>query len=160
MRPTIAMLNGPNLGRLGHREPERYGTVTLEEVEERCRQVADRHGVDLFAFHSNHEGVLIDTIEAWAQAGVAGVVVNAGALTHTSIALRDALAASQIPFIEVHITNVYAREDFRHISYVSDIAAGIIVGCGVLGYELAVQALVDRLGPFEGDDMREAPERS
>lgn len=144
MSRVIAVLNGPNLGRLGCREPDRYGTVTLADVVERCRAVAADSGVDLVSFQSNHEGALIDRLEAWADEGVWGMVVNAGALTHTSVGLRDALAAASIPFIEVHITNVHAREEFRQHSFLSDIAAGVIVGCGTLGYELGVRALLAR----------------
>ncbi|WP_116114517.1 type II 3-dehydroquinate dehydratase [Austwickia chelonae] len=149
MSRTIAVLNGPNLGRLGTREPEKYGTDTLEDVVVRCRALAAHHGVTLVDFQSNHEGALIDRIETWTDEGVVGVVVNAGAFTHTSVALRDALVSSALPFIEVHITNVHAREDFRAHSYLSDVAMGVVVGCGTLGYELALSALIRQVGDFD-----------
>ncbi|GAB78076.1 3-dehydroquinate dehydratase [Austwickia chelonae] len=145
MTGKIAVLNGPNLGRLGVREPERYGTDTLPEVITRCRALAADRGVELVDFQSNHEGALVDRIEAWTDEGVVGVVVNAGAFTHTSVALRDALVGSGLPFMEVHITNVHAREGFRSRSYLSDVAVGLVVGCGTLGYELALSALLRHL---------------
>jgi len=140
----LLLLNGPNLNLLGTREPAKYGSTTLAEVEAMCTREAQRMGAQLAAFQSNHEGALIDRIHAARGEGVSGIVINAGALTHTSIGLRDALAGVALPFIEVHVTNVHAREAFRHHSYLSDIAAGIIVGLGVAGYRLAVQALVER----------------
>jgi len=141
----ILLLNGPNLNLLGTREPAVYGSTTLAEVEALCTQEANRLGAQLSAFQSNHEGALVDRIHAARSEGVDYIVINAGALTHTSVALRDALAGVAIPFIEVHITNVHAREAFRHHSYLSDIAAGSIVGLGVAGYRLALQAVVERL---------------
>ena len=141
----ILLLNGPNLNLLGTREPAQYGSTTLAEVEALCTQEANRLGAQLSAFQSNHEGALVDRIHAARSEGVDYIVINAGALTHTSVALRDALAGVAIPFIEVHITNVHAREAFRHHSYLSDIAAGSIVGLGVAGYRLALQAVVERL---------------
>lgn len=144
MSRTIAVLNGPNLGRLGRREPVTYGSRTLAEVEARCSALAAELGFQLVSVQSNHEGDLIDAVERWTDEGIAGLVVNAGALTHTSVALRDALSASGLPFVEVHISNVHAREGFRQHSFLSDIAAGVIVGCGVLGYELAVRVLAAR----------------
>ena len=141
----ILLLNGPNLNLLGTREPAVYGSTTLAEVEALCTQEANRLGAQLSAFQSNHEGALVDRIHAARTEGVDYIIINAGALTHTSIALRDALAGVAIPFIEVHITNVHAREAFRHHSYLSDIAAGSIVGLGVAGYRLALQAVVERL---------------
>lgn len=146
MTRTLGLLNGPNLGRLGRRQPEIYGAATLGDIEQACRALAGRHGAELVVAQSNHEGTLIDTVEEWADAGVAGLVVNAGALTHTSVGLRDALAASGLPFIEVHLSNVYAREEFRRRSLLADLAAGVIVGCGALGYELGVRALLARPG--------------
>lgn len=144
MSRTIALLNGPNLGRLGRREPATYGSRTLAEVESQCSALAAELGFKLVAVHSNHEGDLIDAVERWADEGIAGLVVNAGALTHTSVALRDALSASGLAFVEVHISNVHAREGFRQHSFLSDIATGVIVGCGALGYELAVRVLAAR----------------
>ena len=135
---TVLVLNGPNLNLLGVREPETYGTATLAEVEKLCRQVTDELGWDLDFRQTNHEGELVEAIQ---QAGVdqrdgdlAGVVLNAGAYTHTSIALADAIAGSGVRVIEVHISNVHRRESFRHHSYISAHAAGIIVGLGVGGY--------------------------
>jgi 3-dehydroquinate dehydratase II len=144
---AVLVLNGPNLNLLGVREPETYGTATLAEVEKLCRQVTDELGWDLDFRQTNHEGELLEAIQ---QAGVnqreanlAGVVLNAGAYTHTSIALADAIAGSGVRVIEVHISNVYAREAFRQHSYVSPRAAGIIVGLGVSGYPLAIRALAE-----------------
>ncbi len=142
---NILLLNGPNLNLLGTREPAKYGATTLAEVEAMCSREAHRLGAQLSSFQSNHEGELVDRVHAARTEGVDFIVVNAGAFTHTSIALRDALAGVAIPFIEVHITNVHAREAFRHHSYLSEIAAGVIVGLGVAGYRLAVQAAVERL---------------
>jgi 3-dehydroquinate dehydratase, type II len=139
-RPTIAVLNGPNLNLLGTREPELYGAATLSDIQARCEQVATGLDVQVEFFQSNHEGALVDEIQR--RGGDAGIVLNAGAYTHTSVAIRDALAAVQVPFVEVHVSNVFAREDFRHHSYLSDLAAGVIVGCGVDGYEFALRRLV------------------
>jgi 3-dehydroquinate dehydratase II len=141
----ILLINGPNLNLLGTREPAKYGSTTLAEVEALCAAEAQRLGATLSSFQSNHEGALLDRIHAARGEGVGCIVINAGAFTHTSVALRDALAGVAIPFIEVHVTNVHAREAFRHHSYLSEIAAGIIVGLGVAGYRLAVQAAVERL---------------
>ena len=141
----ILLLNGPNLNLLGTREPAKYGSTTLAEVETMCASEAHKLGAQLSSFQSNHEGALLDRIHAARAEGVGCIIINAGALTHTSIALRDALAGVAIPFIEVHITNVHAREAFRHHSYLSEIAAGIIVGLGVAGYRFAVQVAVERL---------------
>lgn len=146
MAGVIGILNGPNLNLLGLREPEVYGRDTLEDVERACARAAGEFGLEVEARQSNHEGDLVDAVQAWARPGVLGVVVNAGALTHTSVALRDAFAGVDLPFVEVHISNVYAREDFRHHSYLSPLAAGIVVGCGTYGYELAVRALAHHLG--------------
>jgi 3-dehydroquinate dehydratase II len=140
----ILLLNGPNLNLLGTREPAKYGSTTLAQVEAMCAAEAQRLGASLAAFQSNHEGALIDRIHAVKGEGVDFIVINAGALTHTSVALRDALAGVDIPFIEVHITNVHAREEFRHHSYLSDVAAGVIVGFGIAGYRMAVQGAVER----------------
>lgn len=141
---TIAVLNGPNLNLLGVREPQIYGAETLADVEARCRQAAGAAGFDIDFRQSNHEGDLIDVIHQLRES--AGFVVNLGAYTHTSIALRDALATVTGPIVEVHISNVHAREDFRHLSYVAPIAAGVIAGCGTLGYEFAIAVIADRLG--------------
>jgi 3-dehydroquinate dehydratase-2 len=139
------LINGPNLNLLGTREPAKYGRTTLAEVEAMLGEEATRLGVELATFQSNHEGAIVDRIHAARAEGVAGIVLNAGAYTHTSIAIRDALAGTAIPFAEIHISNVHAREPFRHASQLSDIAAGIVVGFGVEGYRLALQGLVAKL---------------
>lgn len=138
----VLALNGPNLNLLGAREPDRYGTETLQTVLQRLKAQANAAGIELEAFQSNAEHELIERIHRAAQQGIAYIIINPGALTHTSIALRDALLGVGIPFIEVHITNVYAREPFRRHSYLSDIAAGVISGLGPLGYELALCAVL------------------
>lgn len=144
MSVDVLVLNGPNLNLLGGREPGIYGSLTLAAIERDTQQVAEEIGFTTTWRQSNHEGELVDLIQA-ARGKYAGIVINAGAYTHTSIAIRDALAAVAIPFIEVHLSNVHAREEFRHYSYLSDIAAGVIVGCGPVGYELALRALAPRL---------------
>jgi 3-dehydroquinate dehydratase-2 len=141
----LLLINGPNLNLLGTREPAKYGHTTLAEVEAMARDEAARLGAELTAFQSNHEGAIVERIHAARAEGVAGIVINAGAYTHTSIAIRDALAGTAIPFAEIHISNVHAREPFRHHSYLSEIAAGIVVGFGVEGYRLALQGLVKKL---------------
>ena len=143
-QPTFTVLNGPNLNLLGTREPAKYGSDSLAQVERRCAALAAELGVGVEFFQSNHEGALVDEIQRLATSP--GLVLNAGAYTHTSVAIRDALAATGVPFVEVHISNVFAREEFRHASYLSDIAAGVIVGCGVQGYELALRRLVALAG--------------
>ena len=135
----VLLLNGPNLNLLGTREPAVYGATTLQEIEMKLQAQATQAGAVLLYFQSNHEGDLIDQIHAARQEGVSHIIINPGGLTHTSVSLRDALAAVAIPFIEVHISNVHRREAFRHHSYLSDIAQGCIVGLGVKGYELALQ---------------------
>lgn len=149
MSRTIAVLNGPNLNLLGVREPHIYGAESLADVEVRCRRAAEAAGYDIDFRQSNHEGILIDAVHELRQS--AGFVVNLGAFTHSSIALRDALAAATGPIVEVHISNVHAREDFRHHSYVAPIAAGVIVGCGTLGYEFAVRLIAERLSVPPGE---------
>jgi len=139
------LINGPNLNLLGTREPAKYGRTTLAEVEAMLQADAARLGVELDVFQSNHEGAIVDRIHAARTEGVAGIVLNAGAYTHTSVAIRDALAGTAIPFAEIHVSNVHAREPFRHHSHLSDIAAGIVVGFGVEGYRLALQGLVAKL---------------
>ncbi|MEO6895030.1 MAG: type II 3-dehydroquinate dehydratase, partial [Caldimonas sp.] len=129
----ILLVNGPNLNLLGTREPATYGSTTLADVEATCRNEAASLGHELVAFQSNHEGALIDRIHAARSEGVAFAVVNPGGLTHTSVALRDALAGVAIPFIEIHLSNIHRREPFRHHSYLSDIADGVIVGLGAQG---------------------------
>jgi 3-dehydroquinate dehydratase-2 len=141
----ILVLNGPNLNLLGAREPGIYGTRTLAEIERELTEVAARHRAEVVFFQSNHEGALIDRLHAARSDQTDFMVVNAGAFTHTSIALRDALKAVAIPFVEVHLSNVHARETFRHHSYLADIAVGSIVGLGWAGYRFALEfALTDR----------------
>ena len=142
----ILLLNGPNLNLLGSREPQVYGSDTLADVERTLTALADARGATLTCLQSNHEGVLIDRIHAARLDGTACIVINPGGLTHTSVALRDALAGVAIAFIEVHVSNVHRREAFRHHSYLSEIAAGVIVGFGVAGYAMALNAALDRLG--------------
>ena len=145
MAARILVLNGPNLNLLGAREPGIYGTRTLAEIERDLSDVAQRHRAEVAFFQSNHEGALIDRVHAARTEGVDFIVINAGAFTHTSIALRDALAAVAIPFIEVHLSNVHAREAFRHRSYLADLAVGSVVGLGWAGYRFALEfALTDR----------------
>ena len=136
----VLLLNGPNLNLLGTREPAIYGTDTLQSIEQRAASVARESGHDLIAFQSNAEHELIERIQRAPSEGVALVIFNPGAFTHTSIALRDALLAAHLPFIELHLSNTQAREPFRRHSYFSDIAVGVIAGFGAFGYELAVRA--------------------
>jgi 3-dehydroquinate dehydratase II len=141
----ILLLNGPNLNLLGEREPGIYGTDTLQSIETRLAKLAHIKGHELIAAQSNAEHELIAKIQAAKRDGVAFVIVNPGAYTHTSIALRDAFLGVAVPFIEVHLSNVFAREAFRHNSYLSDIAVGCIFGLGPIGYELALEAACVRL---------------
>ena len=141
----ILVLHGPNLNLLGSREPEVYGTDTLADINTRLAQVAEAAGLGLDTFQSNSEGALIDRIHAAKADGTRFFVVNPGALTHTSIALRDALLAVEIPFIEVHLSNVHAREEFRRHSYLSDKAVGVICGLGAKGYEYAVLSAISKI---------------
>ena len=141
----ILLLNGPNLNLLGTREPQTYGHTTLSDVESAATAQVNARGGVLECFQSNHEGVLIDRIHVARLDGTGHIVINPGGLTHTSVALRDALAGVAIPFFEVHVSNVHQREPFRHHSFLSDIAAGVIVGFGVAGYTMALAAALDRL---------------
>jgi len=138
----LLLVNGPNLNLLGTRQPEIYGSDTLADVERVTTEAAAAHGFEVRALQSNHEGVLIDTIHA-ARLDCTGIVINAGGLTHTSVALRDALASVALPVAEVHISNIKARESFRHFSYIEDVAAVHVIGEGVPGYARAVDLLVD-----------------
>ncbi|CAN5419174.1 type II 3-dehydroquinate dehydratase [soil metagenome] len=145
MAKNILLLNGPNLNLLGTREPDIYGAQTLADIEQSVMAQAHAAGVRMACFQSNHEGALIDRIHAAKSEGIDAIVINPGALTHTSIALRDALAAVAIPFVEVHISNVHRREAFRHHSFLSDLAVGVICGLGVDGYGAAVEFSIKRL---------------
>jgi 3-dehydroquinate dehydratase II len=148
----ILVLHGPNLNLLGEREPEVYGRDTLDDINQRLRQAAVDSGHDLDCFQSNAEHELVEHIQAAKREGVNFILFNPGALTHTSIALRDALLAVDVPFIEVHLSNVFARESFRRQSYLSDIAVGVVSGLGALGYELALQAATRRLEQAQNQD--------
>jgi 3-dehydroquinate dehydratase-2 len=141
----ILLLNGPNLNLLGTREPAVYGTATLQDIETKLKGQAQALGHELIAGQSNAEHELIGRIQTAKRDGVGFIIINPGAFTHTSIALRDAFLAVAVPFIEIHLSNVFAREAFRHHSYLSDIAAGCIYGLGPIGYELALQAAAARL---------------
>jgi len=141
----VLLLNGPNLNLLGTREPEIYGTETLESIEKRAAALTREAGHELVSFQSNAEHELIARIQRAPSEGVAFVIFNPGAFTHTSIALRDALLGTHLPFIELHLSNTQAREPFRRHSYFSDIAVGLIAGFGAFGYELAVRAAAQRL---------------
>ena len=140
----VLVLNGPNLNMLGKRQPQIYGRETLADVETACRKEAERLGINIEFAQSNYEGELVGLIQA-AREKNSAIVINAGAYTHTSIALLDALNAAELPAVEVHISNIYKRESFRHHSYISPAAVGVIAGLGVQGYLLALQALALRL---------------
>jgi 3-dehydroquinate dehydratase-2 len=140
----ILVLHGPNLNLLGTREPEVYGAVTLDQINAELAKIAAEAGATLATFQSNHEGALIDRVQAARQDGTAFIVINPAAYTHTSIGLRDALAGVAIPFIEVHLSNVHRREPFRQHSYFSDLAEGVIVGLGADGYRLALSHALTR----------------
>jgi 3-dehydroquinate dehydratase II len=139
---AIWVLNGPNLDRLGTREPETYGRETLADLEARCRGVAEELGATLRFEQSNHEGALIDWLHEASDTGAVGVVLNPAGFSHTSVALRDAVAAIAVPVVEVHISNIHAREPFRHVSLVSGAARGTIAGLGTAGYVLAMRYLL------------------
>ncbi len=142
----ILLINGPNLNLLGHREPHHYGTATLPDLVDRLGRLATELGQELRHVQSNAEHELIEQVQRARDQGVDFILINPAAFTHTSVALRDALAASAIPFIEVHVSNIHAREGFRQHSYFSDLAIGVISGLGVIGYELALRAAAKHLG--------------
>ncbi len=144
---SVLVLHGPNLNLLGTREPEVYGRTTLAEIDEQLKAQAAAAGVALSSFQSNHEGALVDRIHAARTDGTRFILINPAAYTHTSVALRDALAAVAIPFVEVHLSNVHRREAFRHHSYLSDLAVGVVCGLGPQGYGLALQHALSRLDP-------------
>ena len=137
----IGLLNGPNLDRLGKREPEVYGSVTLEEIVKKVESKAETCNCEVEAFQSNHEGALIDKIHEWADSGFSGLILNPGGLTHTSVALRDAVVASGLKTVEVHLSNIHAREDFRHKSLISAIAFAVVAGMSHHGYISALRFL-------------------
>jgi 3-dehydroquinate dehydratase-2 len=141
----MLVLHGPNLNMLGQREPEHYGSSGLDAIDGRLAEMASAHGHRLESFQSNAEHLLVERVQAASGEGVDFIIANPAAFTHTSIALRDAFLASGIPFIEVHLSNIHRREAFRHHSYFSDIAVGVIAGLGPKGYELAFQAAVEQL---------------
>lgn len=145
MAKKLLLINGPNLNLLGSREPGVYGSTTLDQVVEQATKQAEASGASLAGFQSNHEGALIDRIHSARSEGIDAIVINPGGLTHTSVALRDALAGVAIPFVEVHISNIYKRESFRHHSYLSELATGVICGCGVQGYRLAVDFAIHHM---------------
>ena len=144
-KASILVIQGPNLNLLGTREPEVYGKTTLEDIHQRLGEIAKAQSIELNTYQSNHEGELIDRIQKAKQDGVDFIIINPGAFTHTSVALRDVLAGVAIPFTEVHLSNIHQREEFRKHSYLSDIATGVICGLGAIGYELALQAAITRL---------------
>ena len=142
---TVYILNGPNLNLLGQREPEIYGKTTLSEIEQACRDFGAKNALQIEFLQTNHEGQLIDWIQRAAAQGQ-GILINPGAYTHTSIAIRDALSACRAPVIEIHLSNIHRREPFRHLSYVSQVATGVICGFGAHGYILGLQAFVGLSG--------------
>lgn len=142
--PSLLVLNGPNLNLLGTREPEVYGSDTLQDIETLCAARAKTHSINVECLQSNSEGALLDAIHD-AKSKYYGIILNAGAYTHTSIALRDAIASVEMPVIELHVSNVFAREAFRHHSYISEVCIGVICGFGINGYALAIDALASRM---------------
>jgi 3-dehydroquinate dehydratase-2 len=150
MAKTIYVLNGPNLNLLGTREPEKYGSATLAQVETLCRNTAKGLGLAIVFRQSNHEGEIIDWIQEARAKKAAGIVINPAGLTTTSIAILDALLAVGLPTIEVHITNIHARESFRHDSYISKVAKAVVCGFGVQGYALAITGLAAMVGARKG----------
>ena len=142
---SVLVLNGPNLNLLGTRQPEIYGSTTLADVEAMCAAHGEARGVHVTCRQSNHEGALVDAIHA-SKGTFDGIVLNAGAYTHSSIALHDAIAGTQMPVIELHLSNIHARESFRHVSYIAPVAVGMICGFGASGYTLALDAMIGHLG--------------
>jgi len=147
---SLLLLNGPNLNLLGTREPDHYGRTTLADIERDLGERAERHGIVLACLQSNAEHVLVDRVQAAGVQKVDFIIINPAAFTHTSVALRDALVATAIPFIEVHLSNIHAREPFRRHSYFSDVAVGVICGLGAVGYRLAYEAARARIGTAAG----------
>ena len=142
---NIGLLNGPNLDRLGKREPEIYGSTTLAQIEELVVAKANSMDLEMDTYQSNHEGSMIDKIHKWADSGFKGLILNPGGFTHTSVALRDAVVASGLDTVEVHLSNIYAREDFRHKSLISGIATAVIAGTGYVGYISALHFLSEEI---------------
>lgn len=140
--PVVLVIHGPNLNLLGTREPTIYGSVTLAQIDDGLRAEGERRGLVVECFQSNHEGVIVDKLHE-SRGRAAGIIINAGGLTHTSVSLRDAIAAIKIPTVEVHLSNLYAREDFRHRSMLAPVCMGQIAGLGAIGYRLALEALVE-----------------
>jgi 3-dehydroquinate dehydratase-2 len=149
MPKTVYVLNGPNLNLLGSRQPEIYGHATLADVEKLCRATAKRHGLAIEFRQSNREGELVDWIQEARARKAVGVLINAAAYTHTSVAILDALAVLEVPVVEVHISNIHARESFRRRSYVSQVARAVICGFGIEGYALGLTGLADMIGVKE-----------
>lgn len=143
--PSVLVIHGPNLNLLGTREPHHYGATTLDDINLSLARHAEAAGITLVAFQSNHEGALVERLHAAREEGIRYMIINPAAFTHTSVALRDAVAAAAIPFVEVHLSNVHARESFRHHSYFSDLAIGVISGLGSEGYLLALEYLLNRI---------------
>jgi 3-dehydroquinate dehydratase-2 len=141
MAQTVCVLNGPNLNLLGTREPDTYGHATLQDVERLCRERAKSPGFEVEFRQSNHEGELIDWIHEAGAKQAAGILINPGGLTHTSVSIRDAIAAIKVPVVEVHISNIFARESFRHVSHVAPVAKASLCGFGIAGYGLAIDGL-------------------
>jgi 3-dehydroquinate dehydratase-2 len=146
MAKTVYVLNGPNLNLLGTREPQTYGHATLKDVETLCRAAAKRHQIEVEFRQSNHEGAIVDAIHEAGAKTAAGIIINAGAYTHTSVAIRDAIAAVEPPVIEVHISNIFAREPFRHHSHIAPVAKASLCGFGIEGYALAIDGLAALIG--------------
>jgi 3-dehydroquinate dehydratase-2 len=143
--PKVLVINGPNLNLLGTREPQIYGSTTLTDVENGLCAQGEALGIEVLCFQSNHEGAIVDRIHAARTEGVDWILINPGAYTHTSVAIRDALTGVEIPFVELHISNVHKREPFRHHSYLSDVAEAVMAGFGTPGYGLALQFIAGRL---------------
>ena len=159
MAKTLFVLNGPNLNLLGTREPKTYGHSTLKDVEKLCREAAGRHQLAVEFRQSNHEGDIVDAIHEAGAKKAAGIIVNAGAYTHTSVAIRDAVAAIDVPVVEVHISNVFARESFRHRSHIAPVARASLCGFGVDGYALAIDGLAALIDARRAGERSERPAR-
>ena len=145
LNKSVLVINGPNLNLLGTREPEVYGKTTLDDITQKLQSQAVNAGISFDSYQSNHEGELIDRVQKAKKDGVGFIIINPGGFTHTSVALRDALAGVAIPFIEVHLSNIHQREEFRKHSYFSDLAIGVICGLGAKGYELALSAIQETI---------------